>query len=318
MVPAERMPVKLFVVVVVAVLTLSLAAISFVPTVRASTALPTLSTGDYWTYNLTGFNFGIGQSGSGSYKFNVVGTESVTAGGTSYMAYHEKLNVTVTVTQGSTTTTLSIPGDQWLRTSDLATVKESLSISFLGASITETRTNTPPPMIQWPLTSGAAWNDSYMVTAVSVLGSIISTTFSNATSAYSVGTDASITVPAGTFTATPLKQTAPDGSYNVSYWSATVGAPVKEDTVGAFGATGMSLQLSSYSHAAGVGGLFLGLPILAWIGIVAVVIVVIAAVVVLRLRKPKMPQGMPPAQPPMQGMPPQGPGQVPPAPPPQP
>lgn len=315
---------RILTAIVVAIL-LALTAVSLAPPTRASTSAPTWTAGDYWVYNVTGFSFGIGSTGSGTYRLDVLGQQSITLASTTYTTYHLKLNVTVTVTQGSTTTTISLPGDIWLRTSDFAPVKQSLSFSFLTSTITETQTNTPPPGRQWPLTPGATWSANYMVESVSALGSIISTTYSNDTASYSVQADTSVTVPAGTFSATPLKEAAPSGSYNLSYWSSTAGGPVREDTVDAFGSTTTSLQLKSYNYQAGgsVGGLFLGLPLLAWIAIIAVIVIVVAALVFLRMRKPRAPQAMMPPQPgapPMQpgAQPPSGGEQMPPGPPPQP
>lgn len=310
---------------IVVALLMVVTAVSLAPPTRASTSAPTWTAGDYWVYNVTGFSFGIGTSGSGTWRLDMLGQQSITVGSTSYNTYHLKLNVTITVTQGSTTTTISLPGDIWLRTSDFAPVKQSMSLSFLGSTFSETQTNTPPPGRQWPLTPGATWSASYMVTSVSALGSIISTTYRNDTSAYSVQADTSLTVPAGTFTVTPLKESAPDGSYNLSYWSSTAGGPVREDTVDVFGTTTTSLALKSYNYQSGtaVGGLFLGLPLLAWIAIIAVIVIVVAALVFLRMRKPRAPQAMmpPPAgAPPMQpgAQPPAGGEQMPPGPPPQP
>ncbi len=275
----------------------ALTAVSVAPPARASTAAPTWTAGDYWVYNVTGFSFGT-SSGSGTQRMDVVGQESVTVGGTAYTAYHLKVNITVTVTTGSTTTTISVPGDEWLRVSDFAPVKSTMSISLFGLTINDVITNTPPPGLQWPLTNGATWTDSYMMTTRSLLGSITTTTFSNNTAAYTVQPDTNVTVPAGTFAVTPLKEAAPDSSYNLTYWSSVAGAPVREDTVDVFGSTTTSLVLKSYNYqaSASASGLFLGLPLLAWIAIIAVIVIVVAAVVFLRMRKPRAPQAMPPPQ----------------------
>src|SRR2546428_4767530 len=138
--------------------------------------------------------------------------------------YHAKINETTTYTSGgTTTTTLTLLGDQWYRTTDFAEAKSSLSFSFGTGSFTETQTNDPPPGLRWPLSEGAGWSSTYNATIVFVAGSLTQITVETLFASYSVQADGSVAGPAGAVNATPL----PPGSGvppNRSSWAAAPGA----------------------------------------------------------------------------------------------
>jgi hypothetical protein len=308
--------VKMRVLAVALALVSALALLAFVAPARASTALPTWSIGDYWVYNLTGFSPFTGAN-SGTWRMDTVGTDSITIGGTTFSAYHLKDNISVTITSGSTTTTITEYGDSWYRTSDLALAKQTRGLSLGGLVENITTTNSPPPGYQWPLTAGATWSQNYQIKEVIVLGSMTSTTYLNVTGSVTVQSDTNVTVAAGSFSTTPVEQSGA-GSTNTSYWSATAGNVVESESQSPspYGPTSEVLQLKSFNHqanAGGVSGLFLGLLLWEWIGLILVVVVIVAVAVLLVRRRPGMPQPAPPGTEPPTGPTPLG--QQPPGPP---
>ena len=304
-----------WVVVVISVSVFVLLAVA-APT-RASTALPKWNAGDYWSYDLTANAAPFGSS-SGSWRMDVVGTESLTIGGSMFNAYHVKDNVSMTVTYGSSTATITVKGDSWYRTSDLAEAKQVVAFNFGGASSTTTTTNIPPPSYQWPLSAGASWSQSYEIKTFLDYGSLTATTFANVTKTVTVEADTSITVPAGTFTVNRVTESG-GGNTTTSSWSEKAGNSVARESTSPSALGPESMKLKSYSYGTGsgtVGGLLLGLDstTLAIMIVVAAAVIAVAAVGMRRRSRRK--QQVPP--PPATGhdMPPasssQGPGEVPP------
>jgi hypothetical protein len=285
---------------------------------RASTALPRWSAGDYWSYNMT-LNMGMLGSATGLWRMEVVGMDSLTIGGMTFDAYHLKDNVSVTVTYGSTTSTITEKGDSWYRTSDLAQAKQVVSLNLGGAVSTTTSTNIPPPAYQWPLTAGATWSQTYQIKTFLDYGSLTSTTFVNVTRSVTVQAETSITVPAGTFTVNQVAESG-GGNTTTSSWSEKAGNKVAAESTNPYGQPAESMKLNSYKYGAGsgtVGGLFLGLDsvTLYIIIVVAAGVVIAVAAVGMRLRSRKK-QQVPPPPPMVQGTlsgpPSQGPGEGPP------
>ena len=304
-----------WVVVVISVSVFVLLAVA-APT-RASTALPKWNAGDYWSYDLTANAAPFGSS-SGSWRMDVVGTESLTIGGSTFNAYHVKDNVSMTVTYGSSTATITVKGDSWYRTSDLAEAKQVVAFNFGGALSTTTTTNIPPPSYQWPLSAGASWSQSYEIKTFLDYGSLTATTFANVTKTVTVEADTSITVPAGTFTVNRVTESG-GGNTTTSSWSEKAGNSVARESTSPSALGPESMKLKSYSYGTGsgtVGGLLLGLDstTLAILIVVAAAVIAVAAVGMRRRSRRK--QQVPP--PPATGhdMPPasssQGPDEVPP------
>lgn len=284
--------------------------------------LPVWTPGDYWLYSLRGTtSAGIpGLEGNGTMRMDVVGAETITIGGSSFAAYHVKLNMSIETRFDSQSFTFYLPGDQWYRVSDLAIAKMVISTSILGATFSASMTSNPPPEIRWPLTEGATWSMTTTVTATIDIFGQVNTTSETVTSQHSVEADQSLTVPAGTFTTTPVKDTTTlSTGYTRSYWSTTVGSWVSQKSYDGSGAQEGSLDLTSYKYQGpGLFGLvFLGLSLLIWLVLIAVVIIAVVAVLLLRRKRPPMPlpaplmQPMPPTQPPTQ----EGPPGYPPSPP---
>lgn len=301
----------------------ALSTIMVVPAARASTSVPIWASGDYWVYTTSGSFVGPTALtfGTGTVRYDVVGAETITVQGSSILAYHTKVNYTWEATSSVNATLL---GDEWFRVSDLAPAKESISTVILSTTYTITILYIPPPQVQWPLTANATWSATTTFNATSNLPGFPGGSFTG-TIDYAVQADTSLTVAAGTFTVTPVKEsTTSSTSYAMTYWSANAGNAASRRGYSSGGSQVGSWDLKSYSYT-GAGGLldtvFLGLNILIWVLIFVIVVVVIVAMVVLLRRKRAPPMapmapGMPPGYPPQ--MPPQQPPQTPPGPPPSP
>lgn len=273
-----------------------------VPAARASMNRPTWTAGDYWSYSFGGSfgNSSLAYRANGTLRFNVLGVEAHTVNGTSYSTYH----VAVTLSFKYSGVTVSINADLWYSVETLAIVEISAAINsppFASISIS----GNPPQTIQWPLTAGAHWSSSTAVTTKEKYtnGTTIPA-YSTLSTDFDVLADTTITVPAGTFTTTPLKET-PSGistGYVVVYWAPQAGNSARTETYNSTGADKGGYNLTAYNYQGGsfLTSVYLGLTGLVWLIIIAVVIIVIAAVVIMRRRRPRMPIAMPPQQPMMQ------------------
>jgi len=279
----------------------------FASPARASLDVPVWSTGDFWLYDITGL--ASPQPGSaGTARYDMVGTQSVTVENVSYTTYHTKL--TFNVTYGSFS--FNIPGDEWFRTSDLSPVKMTFTFTIGPSTYTFTVSYSPPIEIRWPLTANASWSASSVVRFVTEFTGqppINSTATILAT--LRVQADEQKTVPAGTFTATPVIQTAGGtgpAPYTKSYWSRDAGNQVEQKSYSQNNTETGGQELRSYRHVApsgGPGGNVLGLPPIIWALFLIVLVIVIIAAVMMRRRRPMVPAGyVPVAQPPMPQAPP--------------
>jgi len=269
---------------------------------RANMDRPRWASGDSWTYET-----GSATSGTSTLSIGVTGTESVLVNGTSYSCYRTLTKLTTT--SGSFSITYS--ADVWFSVDTLVLVKVQASINISGI-ITFTISGNPPQTIEWPLVTGQTWGPSSTVITAE-------TAYPNGTKTYSyqtvstnfeVLTDTSVTVPAGTFTTTPLKETSTaNGTYTINYWSAQVGNWAK---IGEYDGTGRNqgnFNLTSYNYQGGsfFTSVVFGLQMWIWLVLLAVILVAIVGFFAIRRRKPPMtPAPMPPQMPPP-GMPPEEP-----------
>lgn len=293
--------------ILVVALALALLAVTALPAARAATSMPTWSVGDWWSYSINGEAGGtIPPLGNGTVRYDVVGTESIQVGSSTVSAYHTKVNYTVVFSYGSFSATVYLNGDEWFRTSDLAPAKLGFSASVLGNTMTVTGSYNPPPDIHWPLTAGSTWSVTTTLTLVTDFFGTSNSTTSTETLANSVGADQSITVTAGTFTATPLNQSMGSG-HTVAYWSASAGNSVSQKSYDDRGNETGKMDLKAYNYQGGgfLNTSVLGIPLLYWLIVVAVVVVAVVAIGLMRRRKRRMlappaqpPQMMPPSPPP--------------------
>jgi len=103
--------------------------------------------------------------------------------------------------------------------------------------------------------------------------------------------DLVVSVPAGTFTTTPVRQTSPlNASSSVNYWSSSVGFWVPASFTNDTGQEENRMELSSFRYQ-GPGWLgyltmsFFGFPLMIWLILLLVVIVAIVTVAAARRRK---------------------------------
>jgi len=122
---------------------------------------------------------------------------------------------------------------------------------------------------------------------------------------FEVQTDASITVPAGTFTTSPLKETAAGStSFVINYWSPQAGNSVRTESHNSSGQSPGSYNLTSYRYQGGslLTTVFLGLQVWIWLILLVLVVAAVVGAVLVRRRRPGVgappPGWAPPQQPP--------------------
>src|SRR2546427_6685454 len=112
-------------VVAVAIAAL-IACAATVPPAQADTGRPTWTAGDFWVYGFNG-TFYAGSlftlAGPGSYRFDVLGVDSVVVGNVSYSAY------AVQVAMNVPGTTVFNGGEDWDRTSELPALENLLNVT---------------------------------------------------------------------------------------------------------------------------------------------------------------------------------------------
>ncbi|MCI4371279.1 MAG: hypothetical protein L3J78_01375, partial [Thermoplasmata archaeon] len=266
---------------------------------RASTSRPTWTAGDYWTY---AFRASLpGQTYNGTLTLTVLGTESVSVNGSSYSSYHVRGTIGVAFGGGS----FSFQGDVWYNVATLAIVEITAVVSITG-SVTITISGNPPQDIHWPLTTNDAWSSSTAITEKQVLpNGTANYLYTKLSTNFNVLADTTVTVPAGTFSTTPLKETSMgSNAYVVNYWSPQTGNSVRSESYnGSGGGPSGGYNLTAYNYQGGsfFTSIFLGLQLWIWLLLLLVVVVAIVGTVVIRRRKPPAmvaPPWTPPQQPP--------------------
>ncbi len=228
----------------------AIVAVAFVPTALGAMTEPAWTAGDYWAYAMSS-----GPNVTGTQRTDVVGTETVTVGGTPYPSYRTLFDSRI-VMSGPTPGYVNLTGAAWYRTSDLAQVALDINGTiemppFFSSSIWERVTWDPPQDIQWPLTTGSAWTASTWMNLTYELGGP-PPFYANAslTTSFVVAAEGPVTVPAGTFPTTPLNGTT-NGYSNVTYWSPTVGNAALILTLDTTGMEMQRSELTSYRYQAG-------------------------------------------------------------------
>ena len=268
---------------------------------KASMDRPTWSAGNFWAYNITS---GSGASMvTGIFRMDVAGTETVTLNGTGYPCYRVTSDFKIPFGGGLSFEVFPVI---WFSVDTLAIVRIQAvvpAILNLTTQTTVTIAGSPPQTIQWPLTAGATWSSSTEVWTSSM--NATRTTWSHATllTNFSVQSDATITVPAGTFSTTPLKELSANGTYTTNFWSAQVGNWVRVGSYNSTGGNTQNFNLTSYGYSGPgfFGSIILGLPVWIWLILLVVIVVAIIGFFAVRRRKPPvmMPPAMPPQEPPM-------------------
>jgi hypothetical protein len=265
---------------------------------RADMGRPAWASGDFWVYD---FSSGLSNvSTNGTLRMDVTGTESVTVNGTSYPTYH----VAAALTFKFGPFTFNQPADIWYSSDTLAIVKIAASIDLsFGTIILKSHVSiagNPPQTINWPLTAGAQWDSSTTVwTATTNTTGVTRYMSAPLSTHFAVQADATITVPAGTFTTSPVKQTSSGStSFILNYWSPQAGNSVRTESHNSSGTSAGGYNLTSYRYQAGnfFTTVFVGLPVWIWLLVIVLVAAAVVVIVSVRRRKPRM--GAPPSPPP--------------------
>jgi len=262
---------------------LLVAAFAIVPgTARANMDKPTWAAGDFWVYSFVSGSGGL--TLNGTLRLDVTGTESVTLNGTDYPCYHVAADLKIPFGAGLS---YEVTPDIWFSTATLAVVK----IRAVVAPILNLTTQTT-----------VVWTSSTNATRTTWSHTTLSTRFE-------VQSDATITVPAGTFTTTPIKETnTANLTYSMNYWSAQVGNWVR---VGDYDSTGrntdnFNLTSSNYQGGNFFTSIVFGLPVWIWLVLLIVILVAVVGLFAVRRRRPPT-RAMPPSPPPMPPQEPMGP-----------
>jgi len=271
---------------------------------RAAVDRPAWAAGDFWVYAYSSAL--TGTAITGTLRMDVTGSESVMVNGSSYPTYH--VAATLTIPFGSLT--LTLPADIWYSSSTLAIVKIVATVNLTFGTVSANShiaiSGNPPQIIQWPLTAGASWDSSTVVWAVTTNSTgAVSYTSAPLTTHFEVQTDASITVPAGTFTTSPVKETTTGStSFVINYWSPQAGNSARTESHNSSGQSAGSYNLTSYRYQGGsfFTTVFVGLPVWIWLILLVLVVAGVVGTVLVRRRRPRVgtppPGWAPPQQPP--------------------
>lgn len=250
---------------------------------------PSWSTGNQWTYGTTVIG------AVATIVMNVRGQTSLTIGTTAYPVWY--VNTTTSIVTGGGS--ISVFSDLWLTVDGLKQAKTASSFLTPTTSVYD----PPQPQFVFPLAPGNSWSGTTNVTRTTTGGT---TTFQQAYSA-TVTAEQTITVPAGTFATEVVRSPATGNTYTLEYYSEAVGNSVRTENY-YFGTLSSTQNLTSYSYSPGL----LGVSSVVWIGLlVLALVVIVAAVFILRRRRPRMPYPQQPGQMPPQQTPPQPPQQPP-------
>jgi hypothetical protein len=246
---------------------------------------PTWASGDFWVYAVSSS----GAPSNTQLRFDVTGTETVAVNGSSYPTYHVAATITF-VLIGTTT----IPADIWFSADTLAIVKIKATLDIRLGNFSAVGTyeisGNPPQNIVWPLSAGATWSSSTLVWTVTT-NTTGAKRYSSAslTTDFKVLADASVTVPAGTFSVNPLNETErTSGNYQINDWSAQAGNWARVTMYNRSGKSQGNFNLTSYHYSGGgfLNSVVFGLPIWIWLILLAIIVVAIIGFFVVRRRKP--------------------------------
>ena len=197
-----------------------------VPPATADVDLPTWSLGDFWEYRVNGT--GTSWETTGRIRFEVVGAGTARVEGVDYPAWRLQTTEDLTMDVGGNIHTLNLTRNTWHRLSDLVLVRQDLSGTDVMPPFgtCPARTNVtwdPPREIRWPLAAGAGWTATgWGNSSVDVCPGGLTQSFIRFDAVYTVGVGETVTVPAGTFGATPVRGSDPNGTSETAYWNATI------------------------------------------------------------------------------------------------
>ncbi len=246
----------------------------------AATNAPTWAPGNYWSYRSI-------EDANVTMTWTVDEAETVKVGSDTFDTWHLWQNTSSVSSGYSITFTV----EAWMTRDGLRQVKSVSELPFVGKVTT---TLSPPiPYAVFPLEPSASWSGTSTETTSSSFGT---NSHPESWSGLVLG-EASVTVPAGTFSVDKVRSPATGAPYTAYSYSDGVGWAVQIEEYDDNNVLTDSMQLTAYSYTP----YFLGLPPVAWFSIVGVLVAVVAvAALVFRRRGPG---GMPPQEP---GQPPAG------------
>jgi len=274
----------------------------------AATSLdrPAWTPGDFWTYR-TNTTIIPGLALTGTATSTVAGTLPVDSGGATVDAVRVILSGSGTA-DGTVTThsgPISVHGD-WILTGEerLEPVNLHPLYDLLDLSVNGTYGGLLPFSLRfqntttyrvvsdawpYPMVVGTSGNVTLAYNFTQDLhSSILGDYHQNGTGVsvfeYSLADAASVVTPAGTFEAYPLREDAPDGTWQRLYFSPAVGNDVRMETYDGDGNLTAVSSLVAYRYQAAEPPTFLGLTLLGWALVAPAVAVVAVALVILRRR----------------------------------
>jgi hypothetical protein len=280
----------------------------------ASPELPQWQVGDWWkfsieisgdvslvgtyTFTIVADNFGVSQNGQdfNCYKIDVSGGGTIYGdvygtgvGGTwssteqhyytkselSWVAIYSIYNETVSVTDGSGTTLISLVANE----------------PIISEVITETKYNPPFEANNgFPLTVGKSWSAATtetIETQTTISGNTEATTDSKSyTKTFLVLGKESITLSAGEFETYVTKRTDPDGAYAETWYSPQVGFDIKQIEYDSTGRAYITMELLDYEwQSTGDDTPFLTTGIFPILTIFSMIIAISAVIIIYLLRR---------------------------------
>lgn len=262
---------------VAALLVLVIGLVATAVPARADMGRPEWHVGDFWSYSFTG-TFSTATiftlAGPGTFRMDVVGTDTVTVGGGTYPSHRVRL------TANASGATVLNGGEHWYRVSDLGLVKSVFNVTasippFGEVTVIATLTYEPPLGMRWPLTASANWSANTTLRFVNQIlgGPQLPALPIQITVQTAVQASATVTVAAGSFETTPVREDT--GGHSSTYWAPGAGNYARRQEFDSGGTETYSAELREYRYQ---GPGFLGLPYLYWFFIIVALIVIIAAV----------------------------------------
>ncbi len=275
---------------------------------------PSLSVGDTWTYRTNGSFQGFELKGQLSSVVAAKGLATVL--GATLDVVRVVVNGSGTVSgqvtsplgTGSVAGTWIVTGEDLLEAGQLKLVSRVVDLSVDGlfrdiVPISVRATNTTLYRVarddwRFPLVVGTngSVESAYTYTQdyIAFGNQSHSSGSGNLTVGYSLGSGTTLAAPAGTFAAYPIDETWPDGSVERAYFSPVVGNDVKTESYNVTGSLVATTVLLSYTYQALEPARFLGLTIVEW-GILAAVVAGVTALGAVLWRRSRKKRVLPPS-----------------------
>ncbi len=211
--------------VAILVVAIGVAAVPLAPPAWATAAKPTWLEGDYWEWRVVATAPGIS---NGTIRMQVTPMRMAWEIGGRYYPSWVLYTTRNFTSPGPVIAWTNQSGSAFFNEFDLGFVKEDAFGTREGpggsTTVYEQTESVPPQPISWPLTPGWTWSWWGWMNTTSFVDSQPQT-YTNMTvlRGFVTEPEETVTVPAGTFAATPVNATDVGGDTNVTYWSSAVG-----------------------------------------------------------------------------------------------